>query len=688
MPRRDYEDHKRLAAERQAELSKAGRDIGALPKVTNAKRRKKCERNLRAFLETYFPKVFFRGWSDDHLRVIKLIEQAVLGGMLQAVAMPRGMGKSSIMQRASLWAVIYGHRRYVIVVCADDTKAKKTLGILKTELQKNEVLAADFPEVCVPIRKLEGIPNRAQGQLYNGQPTGIEWGKGRIVLPAIPKSKASGALLEAAGLEAAVRGAVHLDAEGNQIRPDLALIDDPQTRRSAKSKLQREQREQLISADLLGCAGPGEEFSCLMACTVIYPDDVADRMLNREKHPEWRGIRTKLIYAWPRNLDLWHRYHEIRGDELRNGGDGKLATAYYRKNRKAMDAGAKVAWPDRKLPGELSALQHAMTKWLQDPEGFASEYQNEPIDKRAEEHDLPTADEICARTNKLARGHVPLGHQYVTAFIDVQGCYLAWGACGWKSDFTGALLDFGAWPDQKRSYFTRADARPTLADHYPKAGLEARIAKGLADLVAELCGRSWKREDRAELRIDRVLIDANWGDTSEVVYEFCRRSSYPVWPWHGRAETASSKPWSDYKKKPGETVGHHWRIPNVSRTKATRFVLADVNYWKTFLFARLAVEVGDPGALSLFGDRPQPLRLVADHLLAEYPIKTSGRGRELTEWKERPERLDNEFLDILVGNCVCASMLGAKVGDFAHGPVKGGGRRPKVSLADLRKKAA
>lgn len=689
MPRRDYEEHRENAAERQRELSKAGREIGEIPPVADPKRRARAEKDLRFFLETYFPKVFYRGWSADHLRVLKLVEQAVRSGLLQAVGMPRGSGKSSICQRAALWAVLFGFHRYLVLVCADEKKAKKTLGILKTELETNDLLLADFPEVCHAIRKLERIPNRAKGQLHKGEPTRLEWAKGHIVLPRIAGSKASGCIIETAGLEAAVRGAVHLNDEGDQLRPSLALVDDPQTRKSAKSKLQNEQREQLVSADLLGLAGPGEPFSCLMPCTVIYPRDMADRMLDRELHPEWRGIRAKLIYDFPRRMDLWAEYGEMLRDELRNDGDGRLATAFYRKHRKAMDEGARVAWADRKLPAELSALQHAMNLYLRDPEGFASEYQNEPIDKTAEASGLPTAEQLLARTNKLGRGRSPLRTQAVTGFIDVQGCYLVWGVCGWEADFTGALLDFGAWPDQRRSYFSRSDARPTLAEFYKGLGPEARLAKGLEDLTDELYKRTWKREDNAELPIDRLLIDANWGDSSDVVYQFVRRSNRSgLWPWHGRAETAKSRPWSEHKKKPGEVIGHHWRIPNVSRTRAARFVFADVNYWKTFLFGRLAVPVGDRGALSFFGDKPQPIRLVADQLLAEYPIKTSGRGRELTEWQIRPEKPDNELLDVLVGNCVAASMVGVTLGDHVAAPATSSRGRRKVSLAELKKEAA
>ena len=56
---------------------------------------------------------------------------------------------------------------------------------------------------------------------------------------------------------------------------------------------------------------------------------------------------------------------------------------------------------------------------------------------------------------------------------------------------------------------------------------------------------------------------------------------------------------------------------------------------------RLATPMDDHGCLSLFGDRPDQHRLLADHLTAEYRVKTQGRGRTVDEWKQRPERTDS-----------------------------------------------
>ena len=60
----------------------------------------------------------------------------------------------------------------------------------------------------------------------------------------------------------------------------------------------------------------------------------------------------------------------------------------------------------------------------------------------------------------------------------------------------------------------------------------------------------------------------------------------------------------------------------------------------------------------LFGEKPHDHRLFADHVTAESPTRTSGRGRSVDEWRIRPDRPDNHWLDCLVGAAVAASMSG------------------------------
>ncbi len=123
-------------------------------------------------------------------------------------------------------------------------------------------------------------------------------------------------------------------------------------------------------------------------------------------------------------------------------------------------------------------------------------------------------------------------------------------------------------------------------------------------------------------------------------------------PSHGRFVGASSMPFTEYKRRPGDRVGLNWRIPNVHGKRAIRHVVFDTNWWKSFVNARLRVAMGDRGCLSIFGNNPESHRLFAEHLTAEYFVKTEGRGRTVDEWKQRPEQPDNHWFDCLVGVAV------------------------------------
>ncbi|MCA9219586.1 MAG: phage terminase large subunit family protein, partial [Planctomycetales bacterium] len=368
-----------------------------------------------------------------------------------------------------------------------------------------------------------------------------------------------------------------------------------------------------------------------------------------------------MVYSFPSDEKLWQRYGELRAESLRAHGDIRLATEFYVAHREAMDVDAEIAWPERFNHDEESAIQHAMNLKLQDEAAFFAEYQNEPLPTDAGTDDELTPDQIAGKTNRMQRRVIPIGCNHVTMFIDVQANLLFFVVAAWEDDFTGYVVDYGAFPDQKRAYFTLRDARNTLALATKASGLEGSIYAGLEQLTGEYLSREWKRDDGAMLRIERCLIDANWGSSTDVVYQFCRQSSHAsvIMPSHGRFVGASSQPFSEYRRKPGDRLGHNWRMPNVHGKRAVRHVVYDTNYWKTFIHARLAVAMGDRGCLSLFGDSPDQHRLFAEHLSAEYRVKTEGRGRTVDEWKMRPERGDNHWFDCLVGCSVAASIQGA-----------------------------
>jgi hypothetical protein len=681
-----YERHKEVTRRAMAEISKAGRDIGSPPAVVDQGRKDEAERSFRLFCESYCPRTFDLAWSDDHLRVIKQIEESVLRGGLFATAMPRGSGKTTLAEIACVWAVLYGHRNFVALIGSDEGHALQMLESIKTELEANELLAEDFPEAIYPILKLEGIAHRCNGQLCNGQRTQIGWTAEEVVLPTVAGSKASGAIVKVRGITAGVRGMKFKRPDGRTVRPSLVVIDDPQTDGSARSPSQCATRERILAGAVLGLAGPGKKISGIMPCTVIYPNDMADNILKRDKHPEWNGTRTKMVYLFPENTKLWDEYVRIRADSLRAENGGREATEFYAANREAMDAGSMVAWAARFNYDELSAIQHAMNLKMRDERAFFAEYQNEPLPEEDSRPDDLSPDQIAAKLSGHQRGVVPIGCNRLTAFIDVQASMLFYVVAAWEDDFTGYVIDYGSFPDQKRAYFTLHDSKITLAKAVKATGLEGQIYGGLEALTESLLGRSWDRDDGASLKVERCLIDANWGSSTDTIYKFCRQSSFAgiVMPSHGKYVGASSIPMREYNRRPGDKTGLNWRLPSTQGKRVVRYAIYDTNFWKSFVHARLAVAMGDKGCLSFFGSKSETHRMIADHLISEYRIRTEGRGRTVDEWKHRPERPDNHWLDCLVGCAVGASMQGAVL--FESGATQSAVQKPKqVSFSEIQR---
>ncbi|HUU59387.1 MAG TPA: hypothetical protein VMZ50_07580, partial [Phycisphaerae bacterium] len=356
-----YTRHKAKARARSAGITLAGQEIGALPPVADPLRRKRGDGDFRFFCETYFPHLFSLAWSKDHLRVLAKIERVVKRKETLAVAMPRGSGKTTLCLVAVIWAILSGRHPFVFLVGSTDKQAVTMLENIRSHLGANKLLLADYPEATWPIRCIQHEPRRCAGQRYYGVPTQIGWGIDELVMPTIPGSKSSGAIIRVAGITGSIRGALHTRPDGSQVRPTLVICDDPQTDASARSIVQTDERVSAVNGAISGLAGPGEQTAIIIPCTVIQHEDLADQLLDRKRNPAWSGERTKMVYKWGAATKLWARYGELRGASLAIDGDAREATRFYAVNRKAMDRGTVAGWPARYDPeaGELSALQHA-----------------------------------------------------------------------------------------------------------------------------------------------------------------------------------------------------------------------------------------------------------------------------------------------------------------------------------------
>lgn len=679
-----YADRLRWQNEANRKAAAAFRDFGPVPKVKDRKRKAASRRSLRRFCEDYLEGTFALDWSPDHLAVIKKLERATKEGGLFAVAMPRGSGKTSLTEAAALWALLFGFRKFLVLIGATEPLARDLLQSIRTELESNETLAEDFPEVCFVLKKLEGVTTRKL--ISEGRKVNLTLRADEIVLPWIEdggrRNKASaGSVLQVVGITGAIRGRKVKLPDGRTIRPDFVVIDDPQTDESAGSPSQVANREKTISGAILGLAGPGEKIAGVCPCTVIEEGDLADRLLNPDLYPEWNAERIPFLKSFPERLDLWERYGELRADSLRRFGDLREASKFYKANRAEMDRGAVVMWESRFEPGELSAIQHAINRKLRDEAAFWAEYQNNPRQTQDEETRIQSPLEIQQKTNGLDRTRALPGSEVVTAFIDVQAKALFWLVAGWRSDFTGSVLDYGTFPDQGgRRYYQLSDIAKTIPKRFPRAGEDGAISAALRQFIPELLSRSFVREDdEVELSPSLVLVDANW--KTPIVRDAVRSFRSPnVFPAHGRYVGAASRPITEYKRTRGERVGLAWKTSVIEKLP---HVLFDANFWKTFAHDRLSTEFGDAGSLTLFGQDAVAHRMLAENLVAEYRVRVTGsNGRTADEWKLKNTRPDNHFLDCLVGSAVGASVMGAVAPGFeSTGGTRGVGRRRRARVS-------
>ncbi len=659
-----YARHKERTAANQSESSRAGRDIGELPDVFNPERRELCRFNLELFLVTFFPELFCLELSPDHRDLIAAIQHNILHGGLEAYALPRGSGKTTISECAVIWAMCYGQRRFIALIGSSADGAKESLLSIKTQFETNELLLQDFPEICYPIVCMEGITNRCRGQLHHGERTRMMWKEDRIILPTIEGSVASGAVVMARGITGRIRGMKHTLVDGSSIRPDFVMIDDPQTEESAASPKENAKRIKVLKKAIVGLAGPGKKIAGIMPCTVIEPDDMADVILDRTKHPEWNGRRVPGLKSFPTRLDLWEKYGELRDECFRNGDkSAAAATKFYADNRAEMDAGGHAYWEARFNADELSALQNLMNWWLTDPEGFAAEVQQQPIALNADDTDLLSVEEITLKQHTQLRDIVPLAADRITSMIDVGEKLLWYCVTAWSPHFSGYVLRYGTWPEQGVLKFNKRKPKKSLVEFYTKGkrkpSVDTATRMGLDDLTDHLLGMKFQSESGIPLGIRRLLVDA--GDRDTLVKRFVReRADERIYASFGRTPKIGGKKLHEGKKeKDSDRIGDHWRVKTDTEAKI-RVVTFDTNVWKSRAHQRLATGIEERGSVSLYQLDAWKHELFAEHLRAETRRRLEVNGEECNVWEETASK-DNDYFDTFVGCHVGASIEGCSI---------------------------
>lgn len=252
---------------------------------------------------------------------------------LDAIAAPRGEAKSTLVsQLFTLYCLITQKKRYCLIVMDSIDQAYPMLEAIKVELEFNQRLRIDFPEVA-------GV--------------GRVWQASTIITKANQK-------VQVAGSGKKLRGLRH-----GAFRPDLVVLDDIENDEQVRSPEQRDKLHHWLKKTVLPLGSAGDKFDVIYIGTILHYDSVLSRTLNNKA---WHCAKFKALLKLPYNMTLWDEWESL----YLNEGEA-VADSFYKAHEAELLEGAVISWQARPLLAlmKIRARDGHST--------FDSEYQNDPV---------------------------------------------------------------------------------------------------------------------------------------------------------------------------------------------------------------------------------------------------------------------------------------------------------------------
>lgn len=674
------DDERERDARRKREQRTAARVV-TIPPCANPEKRAELEQDCKAWLRYYFAHIFTYEFTSQQEVMIKALVSAMTYGGDQAIAASRGEGKTTLCECVLAWAVLTGLVSFPVLFKATGTEAEESLATWKEQLIDEDAtrLVEDYPEVCVPILALDNVPNRAHYQFVQGRrhdngkgygpvSSKFTWSGRKVTMPRVPGSPCSGAILATRGLDAAVRG-----LKVGKRRPDVAIIDDPDTEETVGTEEQRDKLEKKIDRNIAGLAGQKRQIARVMLTTLQSRSSCSARFTDPKIKPSWKGKRFRFLEKPPERMDLWEEYIQTWSAEMEKFGLGESddehareSFAFYKANFEEMNRGAIVANPNRYnpepcpdgTPVELSALQryfNLVAKLGQ--ESVDTEYDNNPPEESGPIESTITAYRVERQTNGLERKQIPAGAIVLTQGVDVRKVALHWVVRAWMQDGTGFTIDYGV-----------TDVRGTVRGS--DEGVDLAVMNAILERMEDLREFPYTRDNGEELNPRVSLVDAGW--RTEAVYLACQKWSHSgglaLIPSMGygksngcaRANFTNSQV-NSAKRKAGDGYfftarpfeGHDIWLANL-----------DADRWKAWEHDRWMTDPGRIGAMTLYGEIDSRVRIsphftYAKHITAEKEVEEIVKGILKRGWVSKSD--NNHYLDASYMSNAAAAMCGVKL---------------------------
>lgn len=237
---------------------------------TKNKRKAQASRSTEAFCRTYLPHHFTSGFCEFHRDIFALLDNPPpeRGKRIIRVG-PRKFGKTTVISLASpLKALAFQEKHFILLIGESSTTAISNLASITQELETNEKLLEDFPHLA-PAKD-------AKGQL-------VKWTDEEIVI-------ANYATVRAKGMGSRMRGMKY-----RNYRPDLAILDDPESPETADTFLKRRRHKRWFGGTFMGLGA--DNWDVFVVSNLPHHDCLAADLL---RNPEWNGKLFRAINIPPR----------------------------------------------------------------------------------------------------------------------------------------------------------------------------------------------------------------------------------------------------------------------------------------------------------------------------------------------------------------------------------------------------
>ena len=610
-------------------------DIKEIPPVRHVRLKARCRDDLEAF-GWYYCRSILRHRASKDIRdgLIHDIQECILKGGKAVKMYGRGTGKTTwVDDIATLWAVLYGHRRFPVAIAATGRQAKRNLKRIKKLLTRSDEIAADFPAIAIPLRELGGISQRASSQTYRGEPTDCEWGTDQIVLPTLRDEfgntldEGCGAVVAAVGIGGAIRGA----NESGQ-RPDFLILDDPQTKKSAHSPKMVADIIDYIHQDALFLAGHDSSMSAFVTITPQCYGDVATELSSQSKHPEWsvsiEPFVKSVCPAWTRLVADYCR--EYVDDMANHDYALTRSRSWYLLHRDEF-AGVETIDPEQyDHEREVDAVHHVLNLRASLGEvAFNAEIMMQVADVQSELNVTP--DLVAGRVNGFERGELPTGTDCAVAFCDVNtraGAGLSWAVVAFGPGRVAAVVDYGRYPERGPLVEKNASARARAT----------AVAAAMHQVTAKIAGlRLFRRVGDRRIPIRVTALGFDRGFMPDVIHRvrnvLAKTGYYANGERHldgGREAARLPVPfplvcvrgfsWNRYgtRKKDMIRRGDH---VHASRSQYGEYLAEMAPYWREIMQSGFMETPLMPGSLSIFGRNSVEHYAFAQEVCAEKLVR-------------------------------------------------------------------